>query len=47
VPNITVECLARWLWRELAAALEHPRATRLGVEIAESDGQSASYEAEI
>ena len=47
VPNISVECLARWLWGELAKALAGVPASALGVEVAESDGQSASYEAPL
>jgi 6-pyruvoyltetrahydropterin/6-carboxytetrahydropterin synthase len=47
VANITVECLARWIWGELATALGRLPAARLGVEVAESDGQSASYESEL
>ena len=47
IPNVTVECLARWLWGELAKALAGLPASSLGVEVAESDGQSASYEAPL
>lgn len=47
IPNVTVECLARWLWGELARALAGVPASQLGVEVAESRGQSASYEAAL
>jgi 6-pyruvoyltetrahydropterin/6-carboxytetrahydropterin synthase len=44
VPNVTVECLAQHLWRELARALAALPFDALAVEVAESDGQSASCE---
>ncbi len=47
VPNVTVECLARWLWGEIAKALAGVPASSLAVEVEESDGQSASFEARL
>ncbi len=47
VPNITVECLAQHLWRELARAIARLPIDTLAVEVAESDGQSASVEAKL
>ncbi len=47
VPNITVECLAQHLWRELAKAIARLPIDALAVEVAESDGQSASVEAKL
>lgn len=47
IPNITVEALASHVWRELAGALRGLPLETLGVEVAESDGQSASVEARI
>jgi 6-pyruvoyltetrahydropterin/6-carboxytetrahydropterin synthase len=47
IPNITVEALARHLWRELAPQLAGLGIDALGVDVAESDGQSASYEAAL
>jgi 6-pyruvoyltetrahydropterin/6-carboxytetrahydropterin synthase len=47
VPNISVECLAQHLWRELARALARLPIETLAVEVAESDGQSASVEAKL
>ena len=44
VPNITVECLAQHLWHELARALAALPLDALAVEVAESNGQSASCE---
>ena len=47
VPNISVECLAQHLWRELAQATVRLPIDTLAVEVAESDGQSASVEAKL
>ena len=47
IPNITVECLAQHLWRELARALGRLPIDTLAVEVGESDGQSASVEARL
>ena len=47
VPNISVECLAQHVWRELAPKLAGLCLETLGVEVAESDGQSASCEAKL
>jgi 6-pyruvoyltetrahydropterin/6-carboxytetrahydropterin synthase len=44
VPNITVECLAQYLGRELARAIARLPIDTLAVEVAESDGQCASCE---
>ncbi|MBM4383166.1 MAG: 6-carboxytetrahydropterin synthase [Deltaproteobacteria bacterium] len=47
VSNITVEALAAHFWRALAPKLASLGIDTLCVEIAESDGQSASYEAAL
>jgi 6-pyruvoyltetrahydropterin/6-carboxytetrahydropterin synthase len=47
VPNVTVECLAQHLWRELARAIGRLPIDTLSVEVAESDGQSARVEARL
>jgi 6-pyruvoyltetrahydropterin/6-carboxytetrahydropterin synthase len=47
VPNISVECLAQHLWRELAKPLAGLPIQTLAVEVAESDGQSAILEARL
>ena len=44
IANVTVEALAGQLARELAGALAGLPVESLGVEVAESDGQSASVE---
>ncbi len=44
VANVTVECLAEHLWRELARAIARLPLDALAVEVAESDGQSARCE---
>lgn len=44
LPNVTVEGLALHVWRELARSLGPLPIDALAVEIAESDGQSASVE---
>ena len=45
--NVTVEGLAQHFWRELAKACARLPLDALGVEVAESDGQSASFEAPL
>lgn len=47
IANVTVEALAHYFWRELAPRLASIGADALAVEIAESEGQSASYEAPL
>jgi 6-pyruvoyltetrahydropterin/6-carboxytetrahydropterin synthase len=47
IPNVTVECLAQHLWRELARQLAALPIETLAVEVAESDGQSASCESAL
>lgn len=41
--NVTIELLARLLWRRLAAGLEGTGVDRLAVEVEETDGQACSY----
>lgn len=45
--NVTMELLARMLWRELALALAEEPVTWLAVEIEETDGQSCRYAAPL
>jgi len=45
--NTSMELLARWAWRALAADLASPRLRRLSVEIAEAAGQSSRYSAAL
>jgi 6-pyruvoyltetrahydropterin/6-carboxytetrahydropterin synthase len=47
VPNISVEALAQYLWRELANGLVRQPIDTLAVEVAESEGQSALVEARL
>jgi 6-pyruvoyltetrahydropterin/6-carboxytetrahydropterin synthase len=47
IPNVTVECLAQHLWRELARAIARLSIDTLELEVAESDGQSACCEAPL
>jgi 6-pyruvoyltetrahydropterin/6-carboxytetrahydropterin synthase len=47
VPNVTIEALARHVFGELAPALAGTRIARLRVEVEETAGQSAGYEAEV
>lgn len=47
LPNVTIEGLARHLWGELAATLERGRIRWLRVEVEETAGQSAAYEAAL
>jgi len=45
--NVTMELLARLVWRQLAEDLDDIDATHLAVEIEETDGQSARYSAPL
>lgn len=45
--NVTMELLARLVWRRLAEDLEAGSATHLAVEIEETDGQSCRYAAPL
>jgi len=45
--NTSIEALARLLWQELAATLELPRIEILGVNVAETAGQSCWYRAPV
>lgn len=45
--NVTMELLARLVWRQLAEDLDDVDATHLAVEIEETDGQSARYSARL
>jgi 6-pyruvoyltetrahydropterin/6-carboxytetrahydropterin synthase len=45
--NTSIEALARMLWQELVAALELPRIEILGVNVAETAGQSCWYRAPV
>jgi 6-pyruvoyltetrahydropterin/6-carboxytetrahydropterin synthase len=45
--NVTMELLARLVWRQLAEDLEVGSATHLAVEIEETDGQSCRYAAPL
>jgi 6-pyruvoyltetrahydropterin/6-carboxytetrahydropterin synthase len=45
--NVTMELLARLLWRQLAADLDAATASHLAVEIEETDGQSCRYAAPL
>lgn len=45
--NITIEALARHLWEALAPSLAGTRVTRLCVEVEETAGQSAAWEAAL
>lgn len=47
LPNVTIEALARYLWGELAPALRGTPVRRLRVEVEETSGQSAAFEAEL
>lgn len=47
LPNVTIEALAQHVWTELAPALAGSRVRRLRVEVEETAGQSAAYEAEL
>lgn len=45
--NVTMELLARLVWRQLAEDLEAGSASHLAVEIEETDGQSCRYSAPL
>ena len=47
LPNVTIEALAKHVWGELAPALAGSPVRRLRVEVEETAGQSASFEAEL
>jgi 6-pyruvoyltetrahydropterin/6-carboxytetrahydropterin synthase len=47
LPNVTIEALAQHVFGELAPALAGSPVRRLRVEVEESAGQSAAYEAEL
>jgi 6-pyruvoyltetrahydropterin/6-carboxytetrahydropterin synthase len=47
IPNVTIEALARHVWGELAPSLAGSPVRRLRVEVEETAGQSAAYEADL
>jgi len=47
LPNVTIEALARHVWGELAPALSASPVRRLRIEVEETPGQSAAYEADL
>jgi len=47
LPNVTIEALAKHLWTELAPALGGSAVRHLRVEVEETEGQSAAFEAEL
>lgn len=47
IPNVTIEALAKHVWGELAPSLAGSPVRRLRVEVEETAGQSAAYEAEL
>jgi len=47
LPNVTIEALARHLFGELAPSLRGTPVRRLRVEVEETPGQSAAFEAEL
>jgi 6-pyruvoyltetrahydropterin/6-carboxytetrahydropterin synthase len=47
LPNVTIEALAKHVWGELAPALASSPVRRLRVEVEETAGQSAAYEADL
>jgi 6-pyruvoyltetrahydropterin/6-carboxytetrahydropterin synthase len=47
LPNITIEALARHVWEALAPALARTPVRRLRVEVEETEGQSAAWEAPL
>lgn len=47
LPNITIEALARHVWEALAPALARTAVLRLRVEVEETPGQSAAWEAAV
>ena len=47
LPNVTIEALAQHLFSELAPSLAGGKVLRLRVEVEETAGQSAAYEADL
>ena len=47
LPNVTIEALAQHVWGELAPALAGTLVRRLRVEVEETAGQSAAFEADL
>ena len=47
VPNVTIEALAQHVWAELAPSLAGTQVLRLRVEVEETAGQSAAFEADL
>jgi 6-pyruvoyltetrahydropterin/6-carboxytetrahydropterin synthase len=47
LPNVTIEALARHVWGELAPSLRGSPVRRLRVEVEETPGQSAAFEADL
>jgi 6-pyruvoyltetrahydropterin/6-carboxytetrahydropterin synthase len=47
LPNVTIEALAKYVWGELAPSLSASPVRRLRVEVEETSGQSAAYEADL
>jgi 6-pyruvoyltetrahydropterin/6-carboxytetrahydropterin synthase len=47
LPNVTIEALAKHVWGELAPALAGSPVRRLRVEVEETAGQSAAFEADL
>jgi 6-pyruvoyltetrahydropterin/6-carboxytetrahydropterin synthase len=47
LPNVTIEALARHVWGEIAPALAGSPVRRLRVEVEETAGQSAAWEADL
>jgi 6-pyruvoyltetrahydropterin/6-carboxytetrahydropterin synthase len=47
LPNVTIEALARHVFEQLAPALKGSPVRRLRVEVEETSGQSAGYEAGV
>jgi 6-pyruvoyltetrahydropterin/6-carboxytetrahydropterin synthase len=47
LPNVTIEALAKHVWGELAPSLAGTPVKRLRIEVEETSGQSAAFEAEL
>ena len=47
LPNVTIEALAKHVWGELAPSLAGTKVLRLRVEVEETAGQSAAFEADL
>jgi 6-pyruvoyltetrahydropterin/6-carboxytetrahydropterin synthase len=47
LPNVTIEALARHLWEALAPRLAQSPVARLRVEVEETPGQSAAWDARV